>query len=63
MAFFADFKRCKIMARAYLPIDSIKLLQADLLDENLLAMVVESTEKFVRISRYSTEANKIDAVI
>ena len=51
------------MDRAHLSVDSIKLLQADLLDESLLAVAVDSTEKFVRVFRYSTEANNIDTAI
>ena len=51
------------MIRAHIPTDSIKLLQADLLDENLLAVMAVSAEKFTRASRYSVEANKINMTV
>ena len=61
IAFSMGFKRCKIIAQAYLPADSVELLQVNFLDESLKVVTANSVEKFTRASRYSAKANKVDA--
>ena len=46
-----------------LPADVIEILQADCIDERLLAVVADSVEKFVRAACYFAEPNKVHTTI
>ena len=51
------------MIQAHLPTDSVGLFQADIVDESLIAIAVDSTEKFMRASRNFAEVNKINVAV
>ena len=63
MTFSVGFERCKRMVQAHLSAKIIGLLQADVVDESLIAIAADSMKKFVRTSHHSTEANKINVAI
>ena len=43
--------------------DNVGPQQADVVDESLIAIVVDSAKKFARASRHFTEVNKISVAI
>ena len=51
------------MVRTYLPVDSVGLLQTDVVDESLIAIAADTTEKFIRASYHSIKANKINMAV
>ena len=63
MVFSAGFERYKRMVQAHLLADSVGSLQADVVDESLIAIAANSVEKFARTSRHFVEMNKINVAI
>ena len=61
--FFVGFEKYRTIVRVHFPLNPIEPLQTDYLDKSLLTVVVDSTERFVRASRFPVEVSNIDAAI